>query len=134
MLAIMRRLCVSVHPVAKETIQEPRNLGLLIVSPFHRTQLPAITWLILDGSEARNSWARHRHDNDFGLKMGTDVASQASMSTFRCHCSFGPWSWLILHKATMAASLFTSFFLSAKCGDPALLNLAQIRHSWAELL
>ena len=49
---------------------------------FIAPSYPAITWLILDGPEARTLWARHRHNHDFGLKMGIEVAFQASMSSF----------------------------------------------------
>ena len=54
MLPFMRRLCVSVPPVA---IQDLRNLDLLMGSPSHRTQLYSGG---LDGPEAR----------DFGFVTG----------------------------------------------------------------
>ena len=39
-LTIMRRLCVFLPPAAKEIMQEPRNLDLLMRSLLHLTQLP----------------------------------------------------------------------------------------------
>ena len=36
----MRHLCVSVPRAAIESMQEPRNLDLLMGSPLHLTQVP----------------------------------------------------------------------------------------------
>ena len=101
----MRHLCVSVPPAARETIQEPGNLGLLMGSPLHCTQLYSGSWT---GRRPKVLGARHRHNYDLGLKMGIDVALSGLDEFFsRCHCGFRPCSWIVLQNVTVAASSLT---------------------------
>ena len=131
----MRRLCLYIPQTAIETIREARNLGLLVGSPFHLTQLPSYNLAVLEwaGSPRFSGLvtgittkltctctSRSYERKPFTEANNTELSCLAhghrcGLSVFDeyfsgCHCGSGLSSWTVLAQCHCSYKLSTSLF------------------------